>query len=134
MKRSAPMQCNFLEVGDGDLKQMTLSWLQKYANVNKHASYQDKLDAVFVERNAYYLLEWLIFPPSPEIIEMIHFHRSPSVAKNNYIDFTEVFFSQIIFEIGFRAFHSDKYNQLLLQTAINDLRSLYGHETWERAV
>lgn len=113
---------------------MTSSWLRKYANVNKHASYQDKLDSLYNEKNPYYLLEWIIFPIPNEESDMIRFSRSPSMNKNSYLDFTEVFFDQITYDIAFRTYsfiHSDEW---LLNTAIQDLQHFYGKDVWEKAV
>jgi hypothetical protein len=116
------------------MKHMTSSWLRKYANVMKHASYQDKLDSVYSERNPYYLLEWFVFPISGEEADMIRFSRSPSMIKNSYLDFNEVFFDQIIYEIAFKAYSSAHTDEWLLNTAIRDLQTFYGHDVWEKAV
>ncbi len=114
------------------IKQMTSSWLQKYANVNKAASYQDKLSNLYAEKNIYYLLEWLIFPITEEAADEIRFGRSPSMIKNSYLDFTEVFFNQICFDLVFKA--SDEIEDWSLITAIDDLQSYYGVVNWTKAV
>lgn len=113
-------------------KQMTLSWLQKYANVNKAASYQDKLNSLYSEKNAYYLLEWLVFPIAEEEAEGIRFRRSPSMIKNSYLDFTDIFFNQICYDLVFKA--SDELEDWLLISAIDDLQSYYGLVKWTKAV
>lgn len=113
---------------------MTATWLVKYANMNKMASYNDKLASLLEEKNPYYILEWLLFSLSEGEQARITFSRSPSMMNNHYIDFTEVFFTQIVYHIAFKAYASSRSERLMLQTAINDLRALYGAEAWTKAV
>jgi hypothetical protein len=113
---------------------MTSSWLRKYANLYKQASYQDKLDAVFLEKNPYYLIEWLLFDPAVEEAEAIRFQRSPSMVKNSYIDFDRVFFGEIVYETALRACSQVRIEELLVFTAIRDLREYYGETAWQEAV
>src|SRR5690554_399832 len=115
-------------------RQMTSSWLVNYANVHKQASYQDKLDGMDRELNPYYLLEWLLFPMSEEEMESIRFSRSPGMMKNSSVDFTDVFFGQIMWELGFRALTLSEEQQRLMHTAIHELRSYYGEAVWNDAV
>lgn len=113
---------------------MTTTWLVKYANVNKMSSYNDKLASLLDEKNPYYILEWLLFSLSDDEHERIKFSRSPSMLKSHYIDFSEVFFTQIVYHMAFKAYSSSRHDLLILRTAISDLRALYGNKAWNEAV
>lgn len=116
------------------MRHMTTTWLVKYANVNKLSSYHDKLASLLDEKNPYYILEWLLFSLPDDELERINFSRSPSMIKIHYIDFKDVFFSQLVYHMAFKAYASSEQDHLIVRTAIRDLRALYGHEAWTGAV
>lgn len=112
---------------------ITYDWLRKFTNLYRNASYADKLAQLRAEKNAYYLLEWLLFPPSSTIVEELRYPRSPGMWKNSYVSFHEVFFQQLLFEIAFAAM-TDADEEPLLDSAIFDMKLHYRSGIWEQAV
>lgn len=111
-------------------QRMTWNWLRKYANQQKHASFQDKLNAIQREKNPYYLVEWLVLPVPAYVYEEITFSRTPGMVKNSYIPFTEAFFHQLLFELIFASGANDPAADVLIQTAIRDLLCIHGEQPW----
>lgn len=109
-----------------NLKQrISNNWLQHYFNHNKNASYQDKLSNLLLEKNPFYLIEWLLFPIPDEVLGEINFPRSPGMFKNSYIPFADVFFQQLLYELMFGDWALEEHKALLFKTAMVDLEVLY---------
>lgn len=116
------------------MSSITQNWLRHYAHLHKMSSYHDKLQAVYEQRNPYYLLEWLFFPPSSELLTAIDFNRSPGMVRNSYIPFADVMFNQIIIGLAFAAYDNRRSHELKLQTAVYDLQQHHGIQLWKQAV
>jgi hypothetical protein len=115
-------------------QRMTWSWLRKYFNQYKNASYRDKLDAILAEKNPFYLLEWILFPAPEQLKEELSHLRSPARLKNSYTNFKHVFFDQLLLDICFGWSVTDPHKELLFVTAAADMRQIYGKDRWNEAV
>lgn len=113
---------------------MTMNWLRNYAHLHRMSSYMDKLTAMYEANNPYYLLEWLFFPAHREAMDAINFNRSPGMVRDSYLPFLDVFLKQQITHLAFTAFEHQRSHELMLQTAMQDLKAYHGVEKWKQAV
>ncbi|WP_166241745.1 hypothetical protein [Paenibacillus turpanensis] len=113
---------------------MTERFLVKYAAVARQASYLDKKSSLLGESNPYYVLEWLLLPPSKEELERlssIDYARSPGLDRKKQIPFLQVFFSQTVPDLAFSV--SNRLAFALRRSALADLRRLFGESAWTEA-
>ncbi|HEY0828973.1 MAG TPA: hypothetical protein VGE40_12820 [Bacilli bacterium] len=115
-------------------QRISTNWLMHYFNQNKNASYQDKLTKLLLEKNPFYLIEWLLFPMPDEILGDLNFPRSPGMYKNSYIPFSDVFFQQLLYDLVFGDWSVEEHRALLFKTAMVDLELFYKQDVIKDAL
>lgn len=114
-------------------RRVTGPWLSQQFHTMKQASYHDKLLAVYAEKNPFYLLEWLVFPPAGAELDEWSYLRSPSMTAHGVLPFSQVFFWQIVYEVCLSEQTGGDIRIPLIARAIRDLRQVYGASQWDAA-
>ncbi|MFD2612178.1 hypothetical protein [Paenibacillus gansuensis] len=103
----------------------TAEWVRNFAHTFRNSSYQDKRNAMFQEKNPYYLLEWLVYPVDEAWRKELDYPRSPGMFRNSYLSFGEVFADELLFDLLLDGPVSEPERTDLMQSALYDLQTAY---------